>query len=289
MTIVQAIILGLIQGLTEFLPISSSGHLILGKAVLGINDMVAMKGFDIAVHFGTLLAIFVYFRKDFAELIVAAWSGAMAFVRGKKAPEKEAAHFLMIKILIFGTIPAIAVGLIFGDIIDYYLLNPFSVTVMLAVVAVIFLIAERFYKTHKIHKEVGWKEGIMIGMAQALALVPGVSRSGATITTGLFLGVERSKAARFSFILGSVAMVAATAYALMKVAKGEYSLPSADILIAGIATSFLSGWLAISFLINYLKKHTLAIFAWYRLALVAAFWLWWFWLAGALGVTLQNF
>lgn len=288
MNILQAIILGLIQGLTEFLPISSSGHLILGQAVLGIKDMVAMKGFDIAVHFGTLLAIFVYFRKDFAELIIAAGKGAAAIVHRKKLPESEQAHFLMIKILIVGTIPAVVVGLIFGDMIDEHLLNPWSVTVMLAAVAVVFLIAERYYKKHQIHKEIGWKEGIGIGLAQALALIPGVSRSGATITTGLFLGVERSKAARFSFILGSVAMVAATAYALVKVAKGEYSLPAIDILIAGIATSFASGWLAISFLINYLKKHTLALFAWYRLALVAVFWVWWFWLSGALGMTLQN-
>jgi undecaprenyl-diphosphatase len=277
MTLLQAIILGIIQGLTEFLPISSSGHLILGQSILGINDMVAMKGFDIAVHFGTLLAIFLYFRKDFAELIVSGWRGTACLLRREAVSEVDKKAFTMIQILLVGTIPAVAVGLIFGDIIDQYLLNPLNVTMMLAIVAVVFLMAESYYKKYKNYQEIGWKEGMLIGVAQALALIPGVSRSGATITSGLFLGVERSKAARFSFILGSVAMVAATAYALFKVAKGEYSLPAMDILITGIVSSFISGWLAISFLLNYLKKHTLAVFAWYRLALVAVFWAGWLW------------
>ena len=115
---------------------------------------------------------------------------------------------------------------------------------------------------------------MLIGIGQCLALIPGVSRSGSTITTGLILGIERDKAARFSFLLGSVAMVAAAVYALYEVARGKYPLPPMEILLAGIGTSFVTGWLAISFLISYLKKHTLAVFAWYRLGLVAAFWGW---------------
>ncbi|MCC6643763.1 undecaprenyl-diphosphate phosphatase, partial [Candidatus Peregrinibacteria bacterium] len=109
-------------------------------------------------------------------------------------------------------------------------------------------------------------EGLGIGLAQTLALVPGVSRSGSTITAGLLMGIDRAKAARFSFLLGSIAMVAATAYAVLKVIKGDYSMPPVDILVVGIGTSFIAGWAAISFLMNYLRKHTLAIFAYYRIA-----------------------
>lgn len=284
MNIWQAIILGIIQGLTEFLPISSSGHLILGQSWLGIDDMLAMKSFDIAVHVGTLLAIFVYFRADFSALLRV--TGRFAKLQWAKASHRaappstftpaEAELWRFMGILIIGTIPAVLLGLLGGDMIDQLLLNPMSVTVMLAVGALVFLLAEYVHKHYHRIKEIGWREGIVIGLAQAVALVPGVSRSGATISAGLFLGVDRAKAARFSFILGSVAMMAATAYAAIKVGTGVYTLPPTDIMLIGIISSFLSGWLAISFLINFLKNHTLAVFAWYRLLLVAVVWgFWW--------------
>ncbi len=282
MNIWQAIILGIIQGLTEFLPISSSGHLILGQSWLGIDDMLAMKSFDIAVHAGTLLAIFVYFRADFIALLRVTGRFAklqLAKIRRRKYhpfTPAEAELWRFIGILIIGTIPAVLLGLLGGDMIDQLLLNPMSVTVMLAVGALVFLLAEYVHKHYHGTKEIGWREGIVIGLAQAVALVPGVSRSGATISAGLFLGVDRARAARFSFILGSVAMMAATAYATIKVGTGAYTLPPMDIMLIGIISSFLSGWLAISFLINFLKKHTLAVFAWYRLLLVAMVWgFWW--------------
>lgn len=268
----QAVSLGILQGITEFLPISSSGHLLLFQELLNLTDAVALKAFDIAVHFGTLMAILLYFRKDFADLIKAAWF----WVSGKKMQTTEQADWLAIQkrlilILILGTLPAIFVGLFLGDIIDEYLLNPVSVSIMLIVVALFFLIAERFYKGLEHKNEISLKNGILIGIAQALALVPGVSRSGSTITTGLFLGINREKAARFSFILGSVAMFAAFAYALFKVGKGEYSLPPMDILFTGIITSFISGWFAVKFLLNYLKRRTLAVFAYYRILLAIVF------------------
>lgn len=277
MTFLQAAILGILQGITEFLPISSSGHLVLFQDLLGLNDAVALKGFDIAVHFGTLLAIFIYFRKDFRELIRAFY---LTLTRHKPVTV-EAATWLktqqkMLIILVIGTIPAILVGLLLGDIIDEHLLTPYSVAIMLALVAVFFLVAERIYKKLKHKTSFSIKEGLLIGVAQSLALIPGVSRSGATITTGLLLGVERDQAARFSFLLGSVAMVAATAYALFKVAKGDYSLPPLDILLTGIFSSFVAGWLAVRFLMGYLKKHTLAAFAYYRFLLVAALVVWFY-------------
>jgi len=277
MNLIQAVILGIIQGITEFLPISSSGHLVLFQELLGLNDAVALKAFDIAVHFGTLLAILIYFRKDFWELI-----RALYLTVSRQTPTTvEAATWLksqqkMMTLLILGTIPAVLVGLFWGDLIDEYLLTPYSVAIMLAVVAVFFLLAERKYAGMKHHSTVTIREGLLVGLAQSLALIPGVSRSGATITTGLMLGVERDKAARFSFLLGSVAMVAAAAYAVYKVLQGDYSLPSFDVLITGIVTSFASGWLAIAFLMGYLKQHTLAAFAYYRFALVACLLIWFY-------------
>lgn len=277
MNFLQAVLLGILQGVTEFLPISSSGHLVLFQELLGLNDAVALKAFDIAVHFGTLLAIFLYFRKDFAELIKAFY---LTVTRHKPATP-DAAIWLkteqkMLIILVIGTIPAILVGLLLGDLIDEYLLTPYSVAIMLAVVAIFFLLAERFYKKIQHKTDFTIREGLLIGAAQALALIPGVSRSGATITTGLLLGVEREKAARFSFLLGSVAMVAATAYAVFKVYKGDYSLPSPDLLITGVLSSFVAGWLAVKFLMSYLKKHTLAAFAYYRFLLVLALVAWFY-------------
>lgn len=272
MTLWQSVILGAVQGLTEFLPVSSSGHLVLTETVFGMKDLAAEKGFDVAIHVGTLLAIFVYFRRDFAELIVAGWKWLMKGFKETGMAEAERGQVKMIKILVVGTIPAIFFGLLFNDLIDKYLMNPLSVTLLLAVFSVVFLLAEEYYGRLKHHSEISWKEGMLIGLGQCLALIPGVSRSGATITTGLFLGVERAKAARFSFLLGSVAILAAACYAFLEVAKGKYPLPPTDILLAGIGTSFLTGWMAISFLINYLKKHTLAVFAWYRILLVIAFW-----------------
>ncbi|MCC7432092.1 undecaprenyl-diphosphate phosphatase [Candidatus Peregrinibacteria bacterium] len=273
MTILQAIILGLVQGLTEFLPVSSSGHLVLAQAILGLDDLIALKGFDIAVHFGTLMAIFIYFRKDYWELILALWQSFYGKIKGQQADGKLQDKQRMIGILVVGTIPAVIVGALLGDFFDEKFLNPFAVSVMMVIFALVFLVAEKYYMHFRQHQEIGWKEGILIGCGQALALIPGVSRSGATISTGLILGVERAKAARFSFLLGSVAMVAATVLAIYKVYKGEYAIPATDLLVTGIVTSFASGWLAISFLMNYLKKHSLAVFAWYRMAIVVVFWL----------------
>jgi undecaprenyl-diphosphatase len=268
MSFIQAVLLGIMQGITEFLPISSSGHLVLLQGLLGLNDAVALKSFDIAVHFGTLLAILIYFRRDFLELLKALliWVKARFSRVQKKEDEAQNTRINLIRILVIGTIPALIVGFLWGDWLDEKFLNPLSVCIMLALFALVFLLAEWIYTKYPHKKEVkSWKQGVIIGLAQAVALIPGVSRSGATISTGLLMGIDREKAARFSFLLGSVAMLAATALAVLKVAKNEYSLPQTDILIAGIVSSFGAGWLAISFLMNYLKKHTLAVFAWYRL------------------------
>lgn len=273
MSLIQALILGILQGLTEFLPVSSSGHLILAQSLFGLNQM-ALKGFDIAINAGTLLAVFIYFRKDFAELIMAALH-TIGIGKAKNHDDLKEKQNLIVMLLL-GTIPAVLVGLLLGDWLDAHFLNPVTVPILLIIVAVIFLIAEKVYEKMKHRKDVNMKSGLIIGCAQALALMPGVSRSGSTITAGLFLGIEREQAARYSFLLGSVAITAATVFAFYKGIKGEYAFPSPDILIAGIISSFLAGIAAISFLLNYLKKHSLALFAYYRIAIALAFMVWFY-------------
>jgi undecaprenyl-diphosphatase len=273
MSLLQALILGILQGLTEFLPVSSSGHLILAQSLFGL-DQVALKGFDIAINAGTLLAVFIYFRKDFGGLIMAALH-TIGIGKPQNQEDLKAKQNLIV-MLILGTIPAVLVGLFLGDWLDAHFLNPVTVPVLLIIVAVIFLIAEKVYGKMKHVKDVNMKNGLIIGCAQALALMPGVSRSGSTITAGLFLGIEREKAARYSFLLGSVAITAATVFAFYKGVKGEYAFPAPTILIAGIVSSFVAGIAAISFLLNYLKGHSLALFAYYRIAVALAFMAWFY-------------
>jgi len=290
MNLTQALILGLLQGITEFLPISSSGHLVLVEGWLKL-DVTAMKSFDIAVHFGTLLAILIYFRKDFLMLI----SGSLRFVAQKLRIGRGGAHGApaggenrarggawrsggdgagathedgakLSGWIIFATVPAVLVGLFFGDYLDAIFRNTFSVAVAMIVMGVLFFVAE-FVAARIARSEYSLKNTVLIGIAQACALIPGVSRSGATISAGLAQGISREAAARFSFLLGAVAIAAATALAIFNVAKGDANLPSFDLLTAGIATSFISGYAAIAFLMRFLKKHTLHVFGVYRVVL----------------------
>lgn len=258
MNILDAVILGILQGITEFLPISSSGHLIIAEQWLGL-PVEHLEGFDVAVHFGTLLAIIIYFRKDWLELA----QSFFTYIFRSKNYKKGELHPLY---FIVGTIPAIIVGLLFSDLIQGNLRSGNAVAIGLIVVALYFVFAE-YVKKHRPEKEIGLKEAIIIGIAQAFALIPGVSRSGATISTGLVLGIPREKAARFSFLLGGIAILAGTTLSIIKVTKGDFSLPASDILIIGILTSFVAGVASITFLMKFLKHHTLIGFAVYRILL----------------------
>jgi len=268
---VLALILGLLQGLTEFLPISSSGHLVIAESWFKLN-VEAMKSFDIAVHFGTLLAILIYFRMDYAFLLRSLAhmvERKTGFLRGKRAVEEKIELKVGVKMcgyLALGTIPAVLIGAFFGDFLDMFFRNPVSVAVMLILVGVFFFFAE-FIAARVKKGDFNLQNTVIIGIAQACALIPGISRSGATISVGLIQGIKRDEAARFSFLLGSIAIAAASAYSLYKVFKGEFILPSADLMLMGVASSFASGYMAIAFLMRFLKHHTLHVFGVYRVAL----------------------
>ena len=254
MSIIDAILLGLIQGLTEFIPVSSSGHLVLAHSVLGVtqNSLV----FDLALHLGTLLSLLIFFNK---ELIVLTKSLVV------KSEKTRLAWFLAL-----ATLPAVIAGVLLESLAESSFRSPRLVAITLIIAASIMFLAERLMQRRK-HltklSDVSLKQTIVIGLAQAIALVPGVSRSGSTITTGLLMGLDRVSATRFSFLLG----IPITAGAILKVLVSESSFSTisseAGVFAVGIISAFLSGIFAINFLLKFLAKHSLDIFAYYRVAL----------------------
>lgn len=240
MTILEAILLGVIQGITEFLPISSSGHLIIFESFFGLN-VEELLDFDIALHMGTLLAILIYFRKDIWDLLTF------------KNPK-------LMKFLLVATIPAVVLGFTFKDTIEDLLRSPTSVSILMIIVGILFMLPENLFV--KKHGEINLKKSILIGFAQSLALMPGVSRSGATILSGTWLGLSREEAARFSFLLGSIAIFGAGILAAKDL--DQITIQS-SVLISGFLASFIAGLFSIGFLMKFLKKYSLKVFGVYRI------------------------
>ena len=254
MNVFQAVILGLVQGLTEFIPVSSSGHLVLLHDVLGLTE--GGLAFDVALHFGTLMALIIYFHKDILLLI----NGLF----GRNEYQRLA------WLLVLATIPAAVAGFMLEDAAETAFRSTVLVAVNLILVALLMLWAERFARRYqrKTHvKHTSLKQALAVGVAQAAALVPGVSRSGSTITVGLFMGLDRVAATRFSFLLGIPIMIGAVTKVLVIDSSLQQVGTDTDIFIVGILTALLSGLLAIRFLLRYLAHHTLAVFAYYRIAL----------------------
>ncbi|MFH1218774.1 MAG: undecaprenyl-diphosphatase UppP [Candidatus Peregrinibacteria bacterium] len=257
MNILDSVILGVLQGITEFLPVSSSGHLVLGEELLGLN-VWTLKSFDVTVHLATFLAILVYFWKD-------VWGMFMAlgrFVVGKLKRGDE--YGKLILYIVIGTVPAVVVGLFGEEWIDGIFRNVVAVGVMMLIVGVVFMLGEGVYQRVG-NRGMKWWKAIVIGCAQAVALVPGVSRSGSTIVAGLFQGVKREEAARFSFLLGLPAMLGAGI--LTFVSGGEMASVEVLPLVLGFVSAFVFGVLSISFLMMFLKRHRLTVFAIYLIAL----------------------
>lgn len=256
MTLLQAAILGLVQGLTEFIPVSSSGHLLLLQEAFGVTE--AGLGFDVALHVGTLLALLAYFYKDIYEL-------AIALI--KPRPMTRPARFIAA-----ATLPAAFFGIILQDAAETTFRSPLLVVFTLSGVAILMILAERLaakQSSLKDIKQVSLRQALFVGLAQAVALIPGVSRSGSTITAGLFAGLDRLAATRFSFLLA----IPITLGAVVKVATENETLnqisTDPDLFAIGIVTAFASGAVAIRFLLRFVAKHSLRTFAYYRLALAA--------------------
>lgn len=258
MTISDAILLGVVQGLTEFLPISSSGHLILVPWLLGRTP--GGLTFDVALHLGTLAVLLGYFWRDWLQLI----GGLVQAVRGR--PD---GRVRLLALLVVGTIPASVVGLAGERIIEEHLRSPYLAAALLASVAVLFLVAERGAAQRRLLKDVGLVDVLLIGCAQATALVPGVSRSGITIVAGLALGLRRDEAARFSFLLATPAIAGAGLLRARTLASDGIAADEWGVFAAGFLAAALVGLVAVAWLLSYLRRRSLAVFAYYRLALAA--------------------
>jgi len=263
----QAVILGIVQGLTEFLPISSSAHLRIVPALAGWKDPGA--AFTAVVQIGTLVAVLAYFRRDIAR-IGRAWT--LSLIRRRPLGDLDARLGWMI---IAGTVPIVVCGLLFKNHIETTLRSLYVVATALVVLAVFLALAESVVRRRararirpKQLADITWTDVLGTGAAQALALVPGSSRSGVTITAGLFAGMSRETAARFSFLLSLPSVLAAGVYELYA-ARGELLGSAQDVAALAVATvaALVSGYAAIAFLLYYLRTHTTYVFVAYRLLL----------------------
>lgn len=261
MELVKAILLGVLQGATEFLPVSSSGHLVLAETFFHIQE--AGLTFDVALHMGTLVAILIYFKRDLMDL-----AGSL-FRLGSREQTVRLNQRLAL-LLIVATIPAAVIGKLYGDQIEQNLRQPLVVAGTLAGVALILLWAEKISTRKRCIHDLGMMDAIVIGVAQACALVPGVSRSGITMTVGLFRHMDRTAAARFSFLMSAPIIGGAGLLNLVKIMKQGGLLPGQGaFFLAGFLASAISGYLFIAFLMRYIQTRSFAIFAYYRLALAA--------------------
>ena len=255
----QAIVLAIVQGLSEFLPISSSGHLILVPHFLGWTDQGL--AFDVAVHVGTLIAVAGYFRKQLLAM-TRAWFGSLA--GGGLTPDARLAWCVVI-----GTIPVGIVGLLFSDLIEKMLRNPLFVAGTLSAFGLLMWLADRFGRQRRDEYSVGWRDAILIGCAQALALMPGTSRSGVTMTMARSLGLTREAAARFSFLLAVPGIAMAGGYELLQLLGQPDGSVDWSMMSLGLVVSAVTGYLCIHWLLKIIGRIGLAPFAIYRFALAA--------------------
>lgn len=268
MNLPAAILLGIIQGITEFLPISSSAHLILARAFFGWEAPPELGlAFDVALHVGTLMAILVFFHAD----ILAMMRALPAAVSASPSP-----HARLVQLIVVGTLPIVVAGLLYSDAVEHALRRPSVAAGALAVGAVAMLVAERLGPRTRSEHALGWSDAILIGCAQAAALIPGMSRSGSTIAMGMFLGVRRDAAARFTFLLAIPAMIAAAGKEALELAGMQVTSDTITLFAVGTLVSAAVGYLTIKYFLRFLARHKLDGFAAYRLALAAAtvVWLW---------------
>ena len=260
MLYLQVIILGIIQGIAEFLPISSSAHLIIFRDIFGIGSAMGSEitmAFDIALHLGTLLAIAVFFFKDFLNMVI------KGFTKGVK--DKDGKLFFQI---VVATIPAAIVGVLFEETIENAIrTNYLLIATALIVMGIIIYLVDKKCKEEKNTKEISFKDAIIIGCSQVFALIPGFSRSGTTIASARCLKVDRESAAKFSFYLSAPVVLGACVLQLLDDGAVSLIMENWAIFILGIVVSFVTGLICIKFLLQYLKKHDFKLFMIYRIIL----------------------
>lgn len=272
----DALFLGILQGITEFLPISSSGHLVLAEHYLGLNTQ-DLGSFDILLHMGTLLALLIYFKEE-------VWGMLKAFGRlisGKF--DKGDKSIRLIFLLIIGTIPAVIFGLLWNEQLDKIFRTLDMTAILMMATGVVFMLGELCYSKIKNFLRIGgsgggsgtnmeeitWRQSLIIGIAQAIAIIPAISRSGSTIVAGIFQGINRSSAAKFSFLLSIPALIGAGI--LTAVRANSYTLEISNTsLLIGFFSSLIFGLISIHLLITFLKNHSLKAFAVYLIVIGVA-------------------
>ncbi len=262
MDLLRAAVLGIVQGLTEFLPVSSSGHLILIRSLFKWPDQGL--AFDVGLHLGTLTALLVYFWRDWWGMAISALGDLARHGARVRLHRRESQLLWLIAL---GSIPAGVAGLLLDDWIEENVRQPWLVAVMLASVGAIMFVADRRARLQRTVAEIGVVDAAIVGLAQACALIPGVSRSGATISAGLFRGLSRGDAARFAFLLGTPAFVGAALVKAPDLAESEGQLLEIGL---GFGCSAVVGLLAIHFLLRLLRTRTLVPFVLYRFGVAAA-------------------
>jgi undecaprenyl-diphosphatase len=262
----QALLLGVVQGLTEFLPISSSGHLILVPWLLDFRYLEENpdfnKSFDVALHVGTLVAVIVYFRHDLAELL-------RAGIRSARRRRIETHSERLAWLIVLATVPAAVIGAAGEGFIEDELGHPWQIAILLAVFGLLLAAADRMPQRREMDG-IGWRSALGIGFAQSLALAPGVSRSGITITAARALGMTRDAAARFSFLLLAPVVTGASVVEGADLASQGLPAGSAGPIVVGVVAAAASGFVAIWALLRYVSSHSYDVFVWYRLLAAAA-------------------
>lgn len=263
MELLEALLLGVIQGLTEFLPVSSTGHLLLAQWAFGLDPARFGLSFDAALHLGTLAGILAVFWQDFLTM---ARSVLTATTRKTGKTFANDPELRQAGALVLGTIPAAAAGLLLQHTIETTLRSPLLVAAMLVLFGGVLLWVERASGQDRELAGLRWRDALLIGCAQAVALVPGVSRSGVTIAAGMALGLRREAAARFTFLLSAPIVAGAGGKQLLDILRHS-GLASLDLLLVGMVSAGVVGYLVIRFLLQYLARHPLDVFAYYRFAL----------------------
>lgn len=268
MTWIAAALLGVLQGVCEFLPVSSSAHLVLARAFFGWNVDEGAFGlaFDVALHVGTLIALILFFWRDILDILAAVPN----LLRADRGPAKIG------RLVIIGTIPTVIVGVIAAKWMEEHLRTPTVIVVTLVIGAVWMLAAERLGAQDRSDESLTPGGALLVGTAQASALIPGMSRSGSTIAMAMLMGVTRESAARFSFLLGIPAILGAAAKEGHHIFKIGVTPQDGELFLIGMAVSAVVGYVTIRFFLRYLTRHSLDVFAYYRLALAAVTVVWLF-------------
>jgi undecaprenyl-diphosphatase len=261
LSLIQAVILGVVQGLTEFLPISSSGHLVLGESLLKVK--FADIGFDVFLHVGTLLAVIIYFRQPIWKMLRAVWFKFKSKLVKKGDTEYLEEDWQLFWLIILGSIPAGLIGVGFKDFFEKAFSSVRIVSVMLLFTGTI-LFLTRFFKG--VREKLRWADALWVGLAQAIAILPGVSRSGLTISAGIFRKVEPAKAAEFSFLLSLPAVLGANVLELKDVLSRSNKSGGVTVYLAGAIAALIVGYIAIKFLLGVIKKGKFQYFGYYCFA-----------------------